>query len=68
MELESQLTDPSMTPSWKDIQELPLLDAVVNEALRLHPAAPASLPRRTPFGGKVLGGYFIPEDVRNITL
>lgn len=40
-----------------------MLDAVINEALRLHPAAPASLPRITPKGGYELGGYRIPENV-----
>lgn len=55
-------------PSFKDISELPLLDAVVNEALRLHPAAPASLPRETPVGGRMLNGVFIPEKVNDLTL
>lgn len=44
--------------------DLPLLDAIINEALRLHPAAPASLPRETPSGGRTLNGVYIPEKVR----
>lgn len=50
-------------PSYADIVDLPVLDAVINEALRLHPAAPASLPRITPPGGRTVNGYYIPEQV-----
>jgi hypothetical protein len=47
----------------QQLKDLPILDAVVNEALRLHPAAPASLPREAPVGGKMMNGYNIPEKV-----
>ena len=50
-------------PDFRDICELPLLDAVINEGLRLHPAAPASLPRETPAGGRMLNGVHVPEKV-----
>jgi cytochrome P450 len=40
-----------------------VLEAVINEALRLHPAAPASLPRETPAGGRTLNGVHIPAKV-----
>lgn len=48
---------------FQHVDELPLLSAVINESLRLHPAAPASLPRETPEGGRILNGIFIPEKV-----
>lgn len=65
IELETHLTDTiSPVPTWEEVQELPILDAIITEALRLHPAAPASLPRRTPDGGRTLDGYFVPQDVR----
>jgi cytochrome P450 len=51
-------------PTYKHIIDLPVLDALIQEGLRLHPAAPASLPRETPSGGRVLNGVFIPEKVR----
>ena len=49
--------------AFKEVANLPVLDAVVNESLRVHPAAPSSLPRETPKEGAWLGGYFIPGKV-----
>lgn len=63
-ELRSHLGEtPGVIPSYNDVNQLPLLNATIHEALRLHPAAPASLPREAPRGGKILDGYFIPEAV-----
>ncbi|KAK3676715.1 hypothetical protein LTR78_003491 [Recurvomyces mirabilis] len=39
---------------------LPVLEAVINEALRLHPAAPSSLLRVVPMGGSDIAGYTLP--------
>ncbi|KAH7122185.1 cytochrome P450 [Dactylonectria estremocensis] len=44
------------------LEKLPLLEAVINETLRLYGAAPGGLPRSVPKGGATLGGYYIPED------
>ena len=52
-------------PSFHDLDALPILDAVIQESLRLHPAAPGSLPRETPAGGRILDGYFVPENVKS---
>ncbi|KAK1089156.1 hypothetical protein LTR33_000187 [Friedmanniomyces endolithicus] len=41
---------------------LPVVDAVINEALRLYPAAPASLPRVTPQEGWQWNAYTIPPE------
>ena len=41
-------------------EQLPLLEAVINETLRLHGAAPMSLRRVVPFRGATLGGHYIP--------
>ena len=54
-------------PRLRELDDLPVLAAVINEALRLHPAAPASLQRETPVGGKVLDGHYIPEKVESLT-
>jgi cytochrome P450 len=51
-------------PRQPEVSDLPVLSAVINEALRLHPAAPASLQRETPAGGRVLSGFKIPPGVR----
>jgi cytochrome P450 family 628 len=48
---------------YKEIMKLPILDAIVNEALRMHPAAPGGLPRETPKGGRIIGASFIPAKV-----
>ncbi|KPM43042.1 hypothetical protein AK830_g3506 [Neonectria ditissima] len=44
------------------LEKLQLLDAVINETLRLYGAAPGGLPRSVPKGGVTLSGYYIPED------
>ncbi|CAK7222504.1 hypothetical protein SEUCBS140593_004921 [Sporothrix eucalyptigena] len=42
------------------LEKLPLLNAVIDETLRLYGAAPGGLPRTVPQGGATLGGYFVP--------
>jgi cytochrome P450 len=44
-----------------DAEELPYLQAVIQETLRLYGAAPGALPRVTPSGGRLLDDKFIPE-------
>jgi cytochrome P450 len=43
-----------------ELEKLPVLNAIIDETLRLYGAAPGSLPRIVPAGGATLGGYFIP--------
>lgn len=45
------------------LEKLPVLNAVIEESLRLYGAVPGSLPRVVPKGGATLGGYYIPEGV-----
>lgn len=47
----------------KDVIELPLLNAIVEETHRLYGAAPSSLPRVVPQGGSSLGGHFVPAEI-----
>ncbi|KJZ71230.1 hypothetical protein HIM_09373 [Hirsutella minnesotensis 3608] len=44
-----------------DLRDLPVLNQVVNETLRLYSAAPATLPRVVPPGGAELNGYRLDE-------
>lgn len=45
------------------IAQLPYLEAIVKEALRLHPAGPLLVPRR-PKESHVIGGYLIPKGTK----
>lgn len=53
----------SKTPTWKELETVPLLSAIVKESLRLHPPAGFSLPRAVPEGGRMLCGKLIPGGV-----
>ena len=41
--------------------QLPYLNWVVEECLRLYGAAPSSMTRVVPSGGRELAGHFVPE-------
>lgn len=53
--------------TFQECQKLPYLQAVLKEALRIHPATGQLLSRIVPSGGAVLAGQYFPEGVsRNI--
>ncbi len=56
----------SGVPSYKDVAQLQILDAVVQEVLRMHPAAPASLQRIDSISGGVIAGIVVPPNVRSL--
>lgn len=67
--LTSPLVYPSGTvdklPEPKDVDNLPLLDAVLQETLRRYPVAAGAQPRLTPYPSCSLAGYDnIPPNVR----
>jgi len=43
--------------------EIPYVDAVINETMRLQPPVPANLTRTTPKEGLTIGGVYIPGDI-----
>lgn len=43
------------------LDQLPYLDAVVNEGLRVFPAIPMSLPRVVPLGGRNIDDVWVPQ-------
>ncbi|KAB8204990.1 cytochrome P450 [Aspergillus parasiticus] len=55
----ANLTTP---PQWKEVRSLPYLDAVMREAMRVHPGVGLLLERIVPKGGFTLpDGRFVPE-------
>ncbi|TKX24995.1 sterigmatocystin biosynthesis monooxygenase-like protein 2 [Elsinoe australis] len=59
--LENEVAQLSDAFNDSDLEKLPLLNAVINETLRLFCAVPGSLPRVVPTGGVELCGYYLPE-------
>ncbi len=65
LQTNAQFNEEGLT-EYEDLSGLPILDAIVNEANRLHPAALGSLWRESPTGGKVLAGYLVPPKLRHL--
>lgn len=55
---------PKCIPSSKDLDNLPVLHAVLMETLRLRAPIPGNQPRMTPFPSCTLGGFTVPGGVR----
>ncbi|KAF4976821.1 hypothetical protein FZEAL_6562 [Fusarium zealandicum] len=51
----------SKSPTFKESQQMPYLQAVIKEALRMHPATGLPLERVVPEGGATICGRFFPE-------
>lgn len=58
-----EISDPI---TFAEAQKLPFMRAVINEALRVHPAVGPPLVRNVPQGGAEIDGYFFPEGVSKI--
>ena len=59
-EIDELADDPV---SFERAQEMPYLNAVLKESLRLHPPVGMVFPRTVPEGGAHLGGYWFTADV-----
>ena len=54
--------------TFDESQKMPYLQAVISEALRVHPAVGVSLAREVPEGGATIHGYFFPAGVSCFSL
>jgi cytochrome P450 len=57
--LEEEVSNADATLTDTSLEKLPILNAVIEETLRLYGAAPATLPRLTPIGGATFADHFI---------
>lgn len=64
-ELTKAFPDKNTTITLSNIKEanLPFMEAVIKESMRLMPAAQRAFERLVPEGGRKIHGYFIPEGV-----
>ncbi|GAB7364465.1 hypothetical protein MBLNU230_g5275t1 [Neophaeotheca triangularis] len=60
-ELDSALPSPGV-PSYEQVRDLPYLDKVISETLRIHSTSATGLPRVVPPGaGVTIAGHFFPQ-------
>jgi cytochrome P450 family 628 len=50
-------------PSNRELESIPLLNGIINEAMRLEPSVSLGSPRQTPPEGIMIGDQFVPGDV-----
>lgn len=60
LEGEGKISNPI---TFQEAQSIPYLQAIVKEAMRVHPAVGVPLARTVPEGGQLINGIFFPEGV-----
>ncbi|RKP05868.1 cytochrome P450 [Thamnocephalis sphaerospora] len=60
-ELRQAIPDPDTDISYADVKDLPYLDGVLHETLRLRPVSAAGSERTVSKGGAEIAGYYLPE-------
>lgn len=69
--LRSELSDNNISNgpdlNVHSLKDLPYLNGVINETLRLHPPVPSGFFRDTPPEGVTMGGHFLPGGVTLLT-
>ncbi|PQE32402.1 cytochrome P450 protein [Rutstroemia sp. NJR-2017a WRK4] len=63
-EADAVQPSPSKEFTFQEAQAMPYLQAVIKEALRIHPAFGLPLERVVPQGGATIAGRFFPASVR----
>jgi cytochrome P450 len=61
--LEEEIAQLSDALDIAELETAPILNSVIQETLRIHGAAPSSLPRVVPSQGMVVAGHHIPGGV-----
>lgn len=59
--MQEKLQKELLANSDMPFDQLPYLDAVVKEGLRVFPPISMSLPRYVPEGGRTISGFWVPE-------
>jgi benzoate 4-monooxygenase len=61
-ELDEAIPDIDMVPTYASVKDLPYLDAVIKETMRIHSTSSLGLPRQIPPGpGITLCGHHFPQ-------
>ena len=60
-ELEGRCSSPNIT--FKETQDMPYLQAIMKEAMRLKPVAGLPIWREVPIGGAEIAGQFFPAGI-----
>lgn len=64
-EIDGKVNDGTLSDpvTFEEAQKMPYLQAVISEALRVHPAVGVPLVRIVPAGGARIEGHFFPQGV-----